>query len=113
MAEEESYKDPANIQSKHQKHQAFESELAANSDRIKAVLLMGQNLIERAKCAGSEDAVQHRIESITKQWETLTQKTVEKSMKLKEANRYVVHTLSCILVLVRSLPPYCKTFFFV
>ena len=87
LAEEESYKDPANIQSKHQKHQAFEAELAANSDRIQSVLAMGQNLIERAKCAGSEDAVQHRLESISEQWETLTQKTSEKSMKLKEANR--------------------------
>ena len=27
LAEEESYKDPANIQSKHKKHQAFEAEL--------------------------------------------------------------------------------------
>ena len=28
LAEEESYKDPANIQSKHQKHQAFEAEVS-------------------------------------------------------------------------------------
>jgi spectrin alpha len=40
FATEESYKDPANIQSKHQKHQAFEAELAANADRIQAVLAM-------------------------------------------------------------------------
>jgi spectrin alpha len=39
--------DPANIQSKHQKHQAFEAELAANSDRIQSVIAMGQNLIDR------------------------------------------------------------------
>merc|ERR1719210_2049363 len=87
LAEEESYKDHANIQSKHQKHQAFEAELAANADRIQSVLAMGHNLIERAKCAGSEDAVQHRLESISEQWELLTHKTSEKSMKLKEANR--------------------------
>merc|ERR1719458_1937416 len=87
LAEEESYKDHANIQSKHQKHQAFEAELAANADRIQSVLAMGHNLIERAKCAGSEDAVQHRLESISEQWEILTHKTSEKSMKLKDANR--------------------------
>merc|ERR1739844_743760 len=87
LAQEENYKDPANIQSKHQKHQAFEAELAANADRIQSVLAMGHNLIERAKCAGSEDAVQHRLESISEQWELLTHKTSEKSMKLKEANR--------------------------
>merc|ERR1719211_183275 len=87
LAEEESYKDHANIQSKHQKHQAFEAELAANADRIQSVLAMGNNLIERAKCAGSEDAVHHRLEAISEQWELLTHKTSEKSMKLKEANR--------------------------
>jgi spectrin alpha len=43
--------------------------------------------IDRKKCAGSEEAVIHRLQSISEQWEILTQKTSEKSMKLKEANR--------------------------
>ncbi|XP_021964674.1 spectrin alpha chain isoform X2 [Folsomia candida] len=86
-ATEESYKDPANIQSKHQKHQAFEAELAANADRIQAVLAMGHNLIEKRQCGGSEEAVEARLESIARQWETLTIKTSEKSYKLKEANK--------------------------
>lgn len=55
LATEESYKDPANIQSKHQKHQAFEAELAANADRIQSVLAMGGNLIEKNQCSGSEE----------------------------------------------------------
>ncbi|CAG9856863.1 unnamed protein product [Phyllotreta striolata] len=87
LATEESYKDPANIQSKHQKHQAFEAELAANADRIQAVLANGANLINKHQCAGSEEAVQKRLESIADQWEFLTQKTTEKSLKLKEANK--------------------------
>jgi len=87
LATEESYRDPANIQSKHQKHQAFEAELAANADRIQAVLAMGQNLIDKHQCAGSEEAVQSRLVSIADQWEFLTHKTAEKSMKLKEANK--------------------------
>ncbi|KAK0179706.1 hypothetical protein PV327_005434 [Microctonus hyperodae] len=87
LATEENYKDPANIQSKHQKHQAFEAELAANADRIQSVLAMGGNLIDKHQCAGSEDAVQKRLASIADQWEYLTQKTTEKSLKLKEANK--------------------------
>ncbi|XP_037798638.1 spectrin alpha chain-like isoform X2 [Penaeus monodon] len=87
VATEESFKDPANIQSKHQKHQAFEAELAANADRIQAVLAMGQNLIDKHQCAGSEEAVQQRLESISEQWDFLTQKSAEKSLKLKEANK--------------------------
>lgn len=87
LATEESYKDPANIQSKHQKHQAFEAELAANADRIQSVLAMGGNLIDKKQCSGSEDAVQKRLSQIADQWEYLTQKTTEKSLKLKEANK--------------------------
>ncbi|XP_055312363.1 spectrin alpha chain isoform X2 [Sitodiplosis mosellana] len=87
LATEESYKDPANIQSKHQKHQAFEAELAANADRIQSVLAMGGNLIDKRQCSGSEDAVQKRLSQIADQWEYLTHKTTEKSLKLKEANK--------------------------
>jgi len=56
--------DSTNIQSKHQKHQAFEAELAANKDRVESVVKMGQNLIDRGKCSGSDDAVKTRLESI-------------------------------------------------
>ena len=44
-AAEQTYKDPANIQSKHQKHQAFEAELAAHADRIQGVLNTGKSRI--------------------------------------------------------------------
>lgn len=87
IALDESYKDPTNIQSKHQKHQAFEAELAANADRLQSVVATGQNLIDQRQCAGSEDAVQNRIESLLNQWEDLVTKSAEKSDKLKEASR--------------------------
>lgn len=87
IASDESYKDPSNIQSKHQKHQAFEAELAANADRLQSLLGVGQALIDQKQCAGSEDAVQARLESLASQWETLVSKSAEKSDKLKEASR--------------------------
>ncbi|ESO95207.1 hypothetical protein LOTGIDRAFT_202396 [Lottia gigantea] len=87
IASDESYKDPTNIQSKHQKHQAFEAELAANSERLQSLLGTGQNLIDHKQCAGSEDAVQNRLESLATQWEDLVSKTTEKGEKLKEANK--------------------------
>ena len=43
VATDESYLDPSNIQSKHQKHQAFEAEIAANAERIQAVMAVGQS----------------------------------------------------------------------
>ena len=87
LAEEENYKDLANIQSKYKKHQAFEAELETNSERVQGVLAMGQNLIKRGECAGSEEAVETRLQSIKEQWEILSRKTHEKSIKLEEANR--------------------------
>lgn len=84
---DESLKDPANIQSKHQKHQAFEAELKANAERIEQVMAMGGNLIEKGQCAGSEEAVKNRLDSIREQWTQLTTKTTEKSLKLKDANK--------------------------
>ena len=49
IAQEESYKDPTNIQSKHQKQQAFEAELAANSDRIATLIGAGQSECKRSR----------------------------------------------------------------
>lgn len=87
MATDESYKDPANIQSKHQKHQAFEAELSANQERIQQILSMGDNLIGKGKCGDGEEAVRHKLILITEQWKYLTEKTTEKTIKLKEANK--------------------------
>ncbi|XP_073456177.1 spectrin alpha chain, non-erythrocytic 1 [Aquarana catesbeiana] len=91
-ASDESYKDPTNIQlskllSKHQKHQAFEAELQANADRIRGVIDMGNSLIDRGACAGSEDAVKARLVALADQWQFLVHKSAEKSQKLKEANK--------------------------
>ena len=37
VASDESYRDPTNLQSKLQKHQAFEAELSANKGRVDSV----------------------------------------------------------------------------
>uniref|UniRef100_H3CBT9 Spectrin alpha chain, non-erythrocytic 1 n=1 Tax=Tetraodon nigroviridis TaxID=99883 RepID=H3CBT9_TETNG len=85
-ATDESYKDPTNIQSKHQKHQAFEAELHANAD-ASAGSSTGNALIQRGACAGSEDAVKTRLAALDEQWQFLVNKSAEKSQKLKEANK--------------------------
>merc|ERR1711963_165574 len=87
LVEVEEALDATNIQSKHQKHEKIEMEIKANEDRIQSVLAMGENLIDRNQCAGSEDAVKQRLESISSQKEVLWIKTSEKTMKLKEASR--------------------------
>ncbi|KAK6020313.1 spectrin repeat-containing domain protein, partial [Ostertagia ostertagi] len=93
VAQEENYRDPTNIQQKHQKQQAFEAELAANADRIATLITAGQNLIDGAKCAGGEDAVSAPDASETK-WSFLVKTTHENEyisneceLQLKEANK--------------------------
>lgn len=87
IAQEENYRDPTNIQQKHQKQQAFEAELSANSDRISVLITAGQNLINNAKCQGGEDAVSQRLRALNDQWELLVKTTTEKS------HRYVIYTM--------------------
>lgn len=87
IAQEENYRDPTNIQQKHQKQQAFEAELNANADRIATIITAGQNLIDSSKCAGGEQAVSARLKALNDQWELLVKTTSEKSYKLKEANK--------------------------
>ncbi|KAL3092945.1 hypothetical protein niasHS_004972 [Heterodera schachtii] len=87
VAQEETYRDPTNIQQKHQKQQAFEAELSANADRIATLISAGQNLITAAKCGGGEPAVSARLRALNDQWEQLVKTTTEKSHRLKEANK--------------------------
>lgn len=50
MTMDESYKDPKiNVQAKHQKHQAFEAELAANAERLQGIIGAGQRLIQNGR----------------------------------------------------------------
>ena len=54
---------------------------------VNIVLKFSLALIDQRQCAGSEPAVQARLESLASQWETLVAKSAEKSEKLKEASR--------------------------
>lgn len=84
---DESYKDPTNLQSKFQKHQAFEAEVSANQERVLETINLAEGLIEQRKCAGSEEIVKERITKLQQQWEYLVQKSNEKSQHLKESNQ--------------------------
>ena len=57
------------------------------SVKLADMCLLLTDLIDHHQCAGSEDAVQARLESLASQWEDLVGKSTEKSDKLKEANR--------------------------
>ncbi len=83
-ATDASYRDPTNLQGKLQKHQGFEAEVAANEDRILAVLKVGEDLIQE-NLEGSDD-VHPRIVKLDQLWQQLCEQAKDKGQKLKEAN---------------------------
>ncbi|XP_017780552.1 PREDICTED: spectrin alpha chain, non-erythrocytic 1 isoform X2 [Nicrophorus vespilloides] len=56
VASDENYREPTNLQSKIQRHIAFEAEIVANRSRIKKVLNDGQELIDDGHFAAEEIA---------------------------------------------------------
>ncbi|KAJ0169742.1 hypothetical protein K1T71_014348 [Dendrolimus kikuchii] len=69
VANDQNYRELSNLQSKIQKHAAFESELAANKGRIDDVANHGEGLIE-AKHYASQEIATH-VEELENQWREL------------------------------------------
>ena len=82
-ASDESYKDPANLQAKIQKHQAFEAEVAAHSNAIVSLDNMGQEMIVQEHFAS--EVIQKRLEELHRLWELLLSRLADKGMKLQQA----------------------------
>ena len=62
------------------------------SSREMAILIVLTELIDNQQCAGSEKAVDERVQKLMTEWDTLTVKSSEKSKKLQEANRQRMYT---------------------
>ena len=58
------YTDPTNLQSKIQKHAAFEAELTANSGRIEAVAQEGSELVAKGHYAQAEIQVSNSFQKV-------------------------------------------------
>ncbi len=73
-------------------------------------------LVTAQQCGGGEDAVNQRIQKLVEEWTFLTEKSGEKSDKLKEANRQRMYTaavkdLEFWLGEVGSQEPVCNKMF--
>ncbi|XP_048512555.1 spectrin beta chain, non-erythrocytic 1 isoform X2 [Athalia rosae] len=83
IASDENYRDSSNLQSKIQKHTAFESELAANRGRVRAVVGEGEALIEEDHYASKE--IQERLEELEADWRLLQAASELKKNRLNDA----------------------------
>uniref|UniRef100_A0A8D8QLB4 Spectrin beta chain, non-erythrocytic 5 n=1 Tax=Cacopsylla melanoneura TaxID=428564 RepID=A0A8D8QLB4_9HEMI len=83
IAADESYRDSTNLQSKIQKHAAFESELAANKNRVGAVTAEGESLISGGHFAAVE--IQTRLNELESEWRQLQESSALKRERLNDA----------------------------
>lgn len=83
VANDESYRDPTNLQSKIQKHAAFESELSANRARVNGVTEEGEGLIGAGHFASME--IRSRLDDLEAEWRSLQDATSLKRERLNDA----------------------------
>ncbi|XP_067941733.1 spectrin beta chain-like isoform X2 [Watersipora subatra] len=92
-AQDETYRDAKSIHSKYMRHQAFESEIAANKPRLNKLQENGQDLMEEKP--DSQEVVEPRLEALASQWEDLESVTKAKGERLFDANRHIVFEQGC------------------
>ncbi|XP_076441755.1 spectrin beta chain, non-erythrocytic 5-like [Babylonia areolata] len=85
VALDESYRDPTNLQAKLQKHQAFEAELAANRNRVDAVVEEGSGLVEEGHYARKD--IHKRLEELELSWQALIAASADKKDRLQDAHQ--------------------------
>nr|XP_022910961.1 spectrin beta chain, non-erythrocytic 5 isoform X3 [Onthophagus taurus] len=83
VATDENYREPSNLQSKIQKHSAFDAEIVANTNRINSVIDEGQFLIHNHHFASKE--IEARLEELVHDWKQLQELSGLKRDRLNDA----------------------------
>ncbi|KAI5616449.1 spectrin beta chain, non-erythrocytic 5 isoform X2 [Silurus asotus] len=83
VAQDESWKEPINLQAKILKHQSFEAEILANRSCIEALRKEGEKMLDAGHPA--KDKIKSRIMDLSEGWEQLLIKCKEKKSRLQEA----------------------------
>lgn len=92
IALDDNYREPSNLQSKIQKHAAFDSELNANTNRVEAVIGEGEALIEAKHFAGKE--IISQLEMLETDWQKLQEASREKKDRLAQAYEALIFARS-------------------
>lgn len=83
ISQDENYRDPSNLQSKIQKHAAFDAEISANATRIQSVINEGENLIYNNHFASKE--IKDRIMDLDNDYKHLQELSALKQDRLRDA----------------------------
>merc|ERR1719232_1991719 len=93
LVQEDTYRSVRTIHSKWTRHQAFQSEIQSNKDRLEKILESGQALLN-AKPEMNE-LVSPKLDDLTSQFDKLEKDTHEKGEKLVDAKRADLYDQSC------------------
>ncbi|XP_029453305.1 spectrin beta chain, non-erythrocytic 5 [Rhinatrema bivittatum] len=85
IATDESYRDPNNILRKLKWHEAAEKEMNANQVQFKEFKKVGNQLIKEDHYA--KDAIQATVVELSRNWEELNNKMMERGDKLRQAGQ--------------------------
>lgn len=83
IASDENYREANNLQSKIQKHAAFDAELQANTIRISSIISEGEILIDAKHYAANE--IQQNLELLESEWQKLQDASRNKKVRLSQA----------------------------
>ena len=89
MASDENYRDASNLQSKIQKHVAFEAELIANKGRVGGVSNEGEALIREGHFASDE--IQRKLDELDSEWRLLQETSSTTRERLSEAYQVIIN----------------------
>ncbi|XP_017057853.1 spectrin beta chain, non-erythrocytic 1 isoform X2 [Drosophila ficusphila] len=84
VALDENYREPSNLQSKIQKHAAFDAELLSNSPRVQSVIHEGERLIRGEHFA--RDEIAQQVQLLEGDWLKLKAASQNKQEKLRQAH---------------------------
>lgn len=87
-ATDENYRDSSNLQSKIQKHIAFDAELTANTNRVSSVIAEGEALVDAKHYASEEILLQ--LEALETDWRKLQEASREKKECLNQAYEAII-----------------------
>ncbi|KAM6131195.1 spectrin beta chain, non-erythrocytic 5 [Pterocles gutturalis] len=83
IAQDDSWKDPSNLQTKLQKHQTFQAEIMANRNRLDSIKSEGEKMLHERHYA--PEAIQSRLQEMEELWEELLASCQDKRAKLQDA----------------------------
>ncbi|CAF4703509.1 unnamed protein product, partial [Rotaria socialis] len=87
QAQDDTYRDTANIHTKYLRHQAFQAEISSNKERLSALKRHAEQLREEHPQQIDFTVIDQRINELDDSWSKLEEITREKGERLFDANR--------------------------